>query len=598
MKALSRLCMALLIPAVVLASSTVAWAATGSISASPQHLVTAKGQVGTTVVSWSTSGCSNAEVWVSCDGSAESLFARGPSGSQAAAWIVPWHWYVFRLYEGTSHTTLLAWTGVSSQYPPAEMFGFNYWPYQSSCACLTDENWTSAMKAEVRTDLDHMASLSVGVLRLMFWPQSCGWTLLPYPQGGEFTSDFDEMTDNIVELIQMCQERHLQVIICFGNNYFDCGNGDPGHRWWMNSYDEFSDFLSDTAYWVNGFVNSIEASAYKNAIIFYDYENEYYRNHPYMGWYLTFLYDWSAVPEGKRGCSVLHVPYDVDDMKYQLGISPPGGVARRLDFVDYHSYPAYPHNPDIEYCYDYCQGKFPDSTIILGEYGRVCGDSSEEAAQEATVLDVTGRAITKGICYYMNWMLWDETPGPGASTAWGYTPDSPKDVLGGMSDVLNLALNPDMEDVSGGVPIYWEAGGSVPLSFYAGGPNATEAATNDYYARIKVENQTSGSVWLVAHGLYVDGGKTLYLNSYIRSSMQNVRMNVVEYDSSWNWLRSTTGPAFTPQYWMMYNYVREVGSYSVDLLSNTGIVLVTISGEVVHDPSYLDVDAVSVWTGP
>lgn len=84
-----------------------AFAATGSISASPVAPV-ATGATTTTTITWSSSGTSNAQVWVSLDGAPETLFASGASGSAMAPWIVPGHDYRFRLYQGTEHTVPLA----------------------------------------------------------------------------------------------------------------------------------------------------------------------------------------------------------------------------------------------------------------------------------------------------------------------------------------------------------------------------------------------------------------------------------------------------------------------------------------------------------
>ena len=476
----------------------------------------------------------------------------------------------------------------------ASTFGFNYWPHGYSCRALDNANWT-ALRPQVAADFDHMASLGSGVVRLMFWPQESGFRLKETFGGGEFTSQFYEQTANVPDIVRLASERNLKVIIAFGNNYFDAGNGTSGHRWWMNHYTDFSTFLGDTRTWVNGFVNAIESSPWRSAVLFYDYENEYYRENPYMGWYLTYLYDWSAIPAGKRGVSVLHVPQDVDDMKSQLQTGGGPNLGNRpLDFVDYHSYPAVNHNSNIEAAYDIVKSRFPSSTVLLGEFGRTNTGPADEGAQQQTVLDLMSRARAKGIPYYLNWMFWDRVPGSDpVGTAWGYDPHSPKNVLGGASDLLGLVDNPDMEVANGSRPASWDVGGSVPVTLFL---MSGDPATNLRYAR--AQTSSLGSVWLVSYLTPVTGGKRVFVNSYIRSNLQDIRMNVAQYDQFLNSTQNLSGPAFTPSGWSFNNYLHRAGSWSATLRPDTRYIIVSVSGTVVSAPGYLDVDAASVFQQP
>jgi hypothetical protein len=84
-----------------------AHAATGTISSNASTLVVPSGQAATTVVSWSTSGASKAQVWVSTDDMGDTLFAEGATGSKSAS-ILPGRAYKFTLFDGTAHTIPLA----------------------------------------------------------------------------------------------------------------------------------------------------------------------------------------------------------------------------------------------------------------------------------------------------------------------------------------------------------------------------------------------------------------------------------------------------------------------------------------------------------
>jgi len=581
----ARFVPALLAAVISCGFGTSTWAATGTISPNPCHLTIETGSTGTTTITWSTSGCQTAEVYVSMDGGSETLFARAASGSQNATWISAGHYYIFRLYEGTAHSNLLAWTNVTNQYQD-NMLGFSYWPPGMFCDVLYDTNWTAAQKEAIEADLDHMSSLSGGIVRFVLLPQLTGWSL-----SNGFENEFNECCDNIVELLGMLDERDMRGFIVFGNNYFACGNGNPGHRWWQDEYgntpEGFADFLVDTKTWVDGFVDAIEGSAYDDTVFAYDITAEYYEGHPYMGWYTRYMYDWTATPKGKMSISVLTVPDDLDDMATELAVSPPAG-GRFLSYLDFRDYPPAELIESIEDAHDDCKAAFPDTTVFLGEFGYNCSNSSQESAQQSTELGIVEDALTEDLPYMLHWMLWDDSPEDDVH-GWGYSENSPKDVMGGMSEALQLVLNPDMETISGGHPTYWTHGGTVSRTFtYESG-----AATNTYYARLRADD-SPGSVWIVCSGFQVDGSKEIYVNGYIRSDMQNVKMTVNEYNSSWGFIKATSGSTFNPG-WSFKNYIHETGPWSVTLTADTYYVIISIGATCSTDPSYLDVDCVSAW---
>src|SRR5689334_8137417 len=84
-----------------------AQAATGTISSSLSTLVVPSGGAVSTVVSWSTSGATKAQVWVTVDDAADTLFAEGLAGSKSTG-ILPGRAYRFTLYQGKEHTIPLA----------------------------------------------------------------------------------------------------------------------------------------------------------------------------------------------------------------------------------------------------------------------------------------------------------------------------------------------------------------------------------------------------------------------------------------------------------------------------------------------------------
>jgi hypothetical protein len=77
-----------------------------SLTASPNP-VPADAASGTTI-SWTTGDGSSAQVYLSVDGGAESLFASGPAGSADAPWVSRGSTYEFRLYADTERAAPLA----------------------------------------------------------------------------------------------------------------------------------------------------------------------------------------------------------------------------------------------------------------------------------------------------------------------------------------------------------------------------------------------------------------------------------------------------------------------------------------------------------
>jgi len=575
--------------------SAPAWAvASGTISSDPCHLVITPGNTASTTITWSTSGCQTAQVYVSMDGGEEALMSQGASGSSNPGWIQCEKVYVFLLYEGTAHTNLLAWTSVTSHRPPDSMLGFNYWPADESCYILTDTNWTTAMKNEVEADLDHMSSLTGGVLRLFFWPNHSGYTLDGLGQGGTVGSDHTEICDNLPELLEMCADRDIRVIIAFGSIYLLGDIGQQHWTWWQWAYgtDGWNDFINDSETWMEGIVDAAEGSDYAATVMFYDYANEAYNGTLNVWTYVNHMYDNTGVPRGKRGLSVLYASSDAAYAKSNLG-------GRRLDYADYHCYLPDGPNTDIEDCYDDVKDEFPDSTVLIGEFGRSGGASepSKEADQQTKELDVAERVDVKGIPFYVHWMFWDNAP-PSAEQVygWGYDHDTAKHVMGGMSDLLNLAGNPDMEDLDGTEPDQWNCGATQGVNPVLTCPGYYAGASSNYrWARITVDDEI-GTIWLTTGStIEVTGGNTLYVNSYVESNMKNVKMSVTEYDSSMTRISDTYGTAFTPSQWRWYNYLAQTGAWSVTLNANTKYVIVGIVAETQSGTTYLDVDTVSVW---
>ena len=550
--------------------------------------------------------------------------ATGASGTASAPWIQPGRAYVFRLYEGTAHTNVLAWTSVTSQNPPTSQFGFDYWPAGHRNDTLLNANWP-ALSPVVQADLDHLSSLGGGTIRVFFWPQTSGY-LIDNGQGGRFTGDLAEITGNLPAFLKLCADRNINVIIAFGNNYYSDSDPSSGQPWWAvaygNSSSGFSAFLSDTATWMNQIVDAVESSPYANSVIYYDMENEYYSGTQNAQWYISFLYDWTHIPDGKRGESVLRATNDGGDLATALSTAAgPKLGTRRLDYIDFHSYvdaqsyPGYVSNPPAQSATT-LRNLFSGATVLMGEFGYqavypTSNGSTETLRQQTSALSIINDAKAAGVSYYLNWELWDNSQSQ-LVTAFGAAPNAPRDVLGGVASSMSLVANSDMETSVNGTPVHWSAGGTVPVTLSSqSGYGTGNAATNFYYARVGTQ-QTSGVAWLASDMVPVQGGKRLFLNAYIRASMTGVSMGVAEFDQNKNAVQSDSGPSYNPGPWGYVSYLHQISStcsatataqdqcsWNVLLQPTTAYIIITINGHpAATAPSYLDVDTVSAWQQP
>jgi hypothetical protein len=502
----------------------------------------------------------------------------------------------------------------------ASTLGFNYWPggwggpnQYCDSQVLSNANWTAANKAIIQRDLDHMASLGAGVIRFVLWPGSDGWILSsnsPHgPGGAQFTSIFAEQTTNIVELIGFCKARNMKVIICFANSYMGkpCDWNQTCDFFWQTFYlppaggDDilaFTHFLWDTQYWIDGFVSSIEGSANASTVLYYDMFSEYDALLPHMDWYDTFVFDWSTIPNGKKGQSVLSIS-DAEALRVAMGTT----RLQNLTFTDFHCYPTTTNtndiNAQIDQFYDTMRAKFPLSTTIMGEFGHITQFTTQEADQQTIVTTVANRAKTRNILYHAHWLLFDKEINPNNYYGLGYTPHYMKDAMGGLSSLENLIYNSDLEiPATGAVPTNWGFGSSPTgnTTFTAGGPSQANACTNSWYGRI-TRTVASGSVWMNVPAFAIGSptNKKLYVNFFLRSSITNISPTIHEYDGNWDSLGMQTGTSYTPLTWTWYNYRTSVGAQSFTLNNATRNIIVTINGTSISNPAYLDVDTVSAF---
>jgi hypothetical protein len=605
-----------------------AWGAPTGISVSPHHLVlAADGPPGKATISWTTPATHH-EVWASVNGGPRNLVARSATAgrhSKRVEWIQPGY-TVFSLYAGRTqkpgnHTPsgrFLGYTSVTTQAPPASTFGIAYWPALETNASTLGRRWP-LLSQTVARDLDLLASMGIGVVRLNIWPLGNPftndpgvWTITPGPGGDVVDREvLARQAYHLVRLIKLCRDRGLKVTITFSNNYLRRGprSADRQYLWeWAYPPEDggWQSFVDDAISWIDGYVKRIESSpepGVRSTVVAYDLQNEVA---PPVFPYLRHVYDHSAIPRGKRGVSLLSVRDHASRLKEAMG-------NRHLDYVEYHSYPG-GINPDIPAGYREMARVFPDSTVILGEFGQAtpgsCAEPSlDERSQAQTVSSAIIQARAARIPYFVHWMFWNNTP-PFHDQILGllYDTHCPKDAFGSALSLTSRLSNPDMEDVADGRPVGWQAGArgrADAFRFTLRGQGSAEdvGATNRKYARVIVQTPP-GRAWLRSRAIPVKGGDGLWVNAFVRSTMKDVRVGVTQVRRDRTVVR-TQGPAFTPTGFGWNNWLHRVGPWKVCLDPRAVQAMVTVSGvanSTRGDPMaaryYLDVDSVSAATRP
>ena len=100
-----------LVPLLLLALAATAAApraaAAATLTATPNPVFAPAG-VGMTTLIWDATDAGFGQIWVSVDSGPDMLVASGASGTQPVPWILGGHSYLFRLYAGAAHSTVLA----------------------------------------------------------------------------------------------------------------------------------------------------------------------------------------------------------------------------------------------------------------------------------------------------------------------------------------------------------------------------------------------------------------------------------------------------------------------------------------------------------
>ncbi len=497
-----------------------------------------------------------------------------------------------------THASIYTEKAVATVQIESEIkFGYNYWPGGYGSEVLFDSNWTEGMKKTINADLTHMASLGARVIRLMIWPQNSGW-IITENGGGFFQDKFVELCSNFDELMDIISNYDMEIIIAFGNNYLDLKN-EQETPWWKWAYGEngFSDFFVDSYNWVNGIANSVMASENSENILYFDYQNEASSSVEHQWAYINQLFDnISIIPADRRGCSLLSIPVDSNNFSYYTNL----GITRHFPYIAFHSYPN--HNEDVTQSYNQVKEKFPNSTVLLGEFGCSTQIYTQEE-QKDFVENAIQSAIQSNIEYAIHWMFVDQAPNADNQRFGMMEYDSnilnrtPKDVFGYIAEEFGILMNPYFETATGNLPDYWDYGSNVPITSFSSVSDSINSLVGQRYIRLRVDNQYSGQAWISSTMFNIEGKNIIHANSHYRSNFENYRMAITFYNENLNVINQLSGPNVQPQWkWNSYLYNLE-GEVKWEIPENAKFAILSLVVDVseLGGTQYLDIDLVSAY---
>ncbi|MET9633088.1 hypothetical protein ABZX92_37085 [Lentzea sp. NPDC006480] len=440
--------------ATILATTSSRAKLPGRLSASRTHLALAPGATGEIDLNWATT-LSDAQVWVSHNGSPQKLYAQGPSGQGHITWISRGT-TVFTLWSGTAQEHLLdtlvvtADSGATAAFdkPTVKAGETATVRWTGGEARLVNDDGTetvlsggtaaiSTQGADRKVVRIYEGGQVVSHASLTILQNDRGWAGFNYlpehekryqeyledatwPQvRDQVAHDFDVMASaggtvarivlwpekstnaaaqarNLADLGTIAKQRGIRLVIAFANSWLTNPN-------WQSDRTKWAEFATTSADWMNTYITALEPT---NSVLYYDLQNETSgvrgRQPNIQSAYVAMVYDRTAAPRGKRGISVMHASTDGADLAEAL-------VGKPMDFVDVHAY----SNLDLlDSAVPGMRQKFPASTVIVGEFGKSAPDAQAEREQADYTRQTLQTVQNLQVPLTMAWELYDDPRNP------------------------------------------------------------------------------------------------------------------------------------------------------------------------------------------
>ncbi len=323
-----------------------------------------------------------------------------------------------RVYDGAS---VVAHTSVTVLRNSRGWAGFNYLPeHEKRYQEYLDTDAWPQVRDQVTHDFDVIAATGGTLARVVLWPEKTGYFDAPAPCTATSSQRWCAQSRNLVELARIARDRGIRLVPVFANSYLTSPwwqrwPGDPGSR------RKWAEFGVRSAEWMNTYITALEASDARDAVLYYDLQNEtsgVRGTQPNLqSAYVAMVYDRTAAPRGKRGVSVMHATADGASLAAAL-------VGKPMDFIDVHGYDSLDL---IGTAVRGLRSKFPSSTVLVGEIGKPTWENGTSTPQkENEQADYTTRTLdtlaAERVPIAMAWELYDDpraVPHP-LSTGYGY----------------------------------------------------------------------------------------------------------------------------------------------------------------------------------
>jgi hypothetical protein len=302
-----------------------------------------------------------------------------------------------------------------------------------------------------------------------------------------------------------------------------------------------------------------------------------------------------SVPAGLRAADVLF-PAEVGRLRQDFA-----DAGAHLDVTEVHTYlgRTLNVNADIGAAVQQVRNELPGTRVVIGEFGvELCDNGGDENVQAQRVMESLDHATSAGVDLLVNWTLWDYVSRACVSSDnrdghWGlgYGPDQPRNVMGRIVERQSALPGGDFETGTSG----FTAGGGAGVGLVHGGPNRSDAATNQHYLRI---SSSGPGTYYACSPTFPIAGTRVATSAYVRSTSTSLALQLHYRDAN-GWTYETgrapidlriTGSAT----WGWRNIQSLLGGRVQEVPSGTTSAIACFVMDASAGPAYLDIDTVSI----
>jgi len=400
--------------------------------------------------------------------------------------------------------------------------GMNYAPQGYLDGWVAD-GWPLVQRT-VQRDLAILASMGVHTVRIMLLPYRLGMLIQPDLQPGTLDeAGLDALASNLPDALATLDHYDIRAVLAFGPNAYYWNGPDPNTTWLAYTYgdDGWDAWSADYVAWCNRVIATVEQSQAADVVAYYDLHNEVDLRVAGMDQLVTRQLREIRVPDGKLGLSLLESRRLSDLARLVADAGEP------LDYLEIHTYPDRAANTGIANWSEEARSLFPETRIVLGEYGGIWCENGQDASKQADIVEEVLDAARQANIPALHWMLWDRAAGTSCNAGCervglGFSVQAPRkayEILAAQA----IAVGDFNVTLSSQEWMAWPFGTEILRH----APRAVDPQTQ--FPSVSLEVAGEGSVWLCSPPLDGQDG-LLAVAGYVRSSHPEIVIAVVEGD--------------------------------------------------------------------